>query len=78
MQAGIGAVRGGLDLGRVRSVGDAVRLAERVLLAGGQRRARINAWSAVCENRRHAADRVDGTAPSGVRGGGPTGSRQHA
>ncbi|MEV4614236.1 hypothetical protein AB0K43_16810 [Kitasatospora sp. NPDC049258] len=68
MQAGIGAVRGGLALGQVRSVKDAVRLAERVLLAGGQHRARINAWSAVCENRRHAADRVDDSAPTGARG----------
>ncbi|MEU6235792.1 hypothetical protein [Kitasatospora sp. NPDC047058] len=41
----------------IRSVGTALRLAESVLLAGGQRQARRNAWAAVCENRRYAADR---------------------
>ncbi|MGW2544190.1 hypothetical protein ACWC5I_25755 [Kitasatospora sp. NPDC001574] len=41
----------------IRSVGTALRLAESVLLAGGQRQARRNAWSAVCENRQYAADR---------------------
>jgi hypothetical protein len=48
----------------IRSVGgSALRLAESVLLAGGQRQARQNAWAAVCENRRHAADRTGGAAP---------------
>ncbi|MFJ2861606.1 hypothetical protein [Kitasatospora sp. NPDC087314] len=42
---------------RIRSVGVALRFAESVLLAGGQRQARRNAWAAVCENRRYAADR---------------------
>ncbi|MEV8324992.1 hypothetical protein ACFV84_02970 [Kitasatospora sp. NPDC059811] len=42
---------------RIRSVGVALRLAESVLLAGGQQQARRNAWAAVCENRRYAADR---------------------
>ncbi|MEV7600320.1 hypothetical protein AB0O91_23380 [Kitasatospora sp. NPDC089797] len=42
---------------RVRSVGAALRFAESVLLAPGQRHARRNAWTAVCENREHAADR---------------------
>ncbi|MEU9041174.1 MULTISPECIES: hypothetical protein [unclassified Kitasatospora] len=42
---------------RIRSVGVALRFAESVLLAPGQRHARRNAWAAVCENRRHAADR---------------------
>lgn len=41
----------------LRSVGSALRLAESVLLAGGQQHARRNAWRAVCENRRYAADR---------------------
>ncbi|MFD0276006.1 hypothetical protein ACFVHB_19150 [Kitasatospora sp. NPDC127111] len=41
----------------IRSMGTALRLAESVLLAGGQRQARRNAWAAVCENRRYAADR---------------------
>ncbi|MER5638566.1 hypothetical protein ABT095_16585 [Kitasatospora sp. NPDC002227] len=45
------------EMRRVRSVGDALRLAETVLLAGGQRQARRNAWASVCENRRYAADR---------------------
>ncbi|MFJ6380387.1 hypothetical protein ACIQI7_10345 [Kitasatospora sp. NPDC092039] len=42
---------------RIRSVGVALRFAESVLLAPGQRHARSNAWAAVCENRRYAADR---------------------
>ncbi|MFB7471181.1 hypothetical protein [Kitasatospora sp. NPDC056184] len=42
---------------RIRSVGAALRFAESVLLDGGQRQARRNAWAAVCENRRYAADR---------------------
>ncbi|MFE2411557.1 hypothetical protein ACFXDE_24725 [Kitasatospora sp. NPDC059408] len=51
---------------RIRSVGVAVRFAESVLMAGGQRHARRNAWAAVCENRRHAADRHhDDAAPAG-------------
>ncbi|MFJ3215943.1 hypothetical protein ACIPLC_08505 [Kitasatospora sp. NPDC086801] len=53
---------------RIRSVGVALRFAESVLLAGGQRQARRNAWAAVCENRRYAADRrhdarAAGTSP---------------
>ncbi|MFC9329113.1 hypothetical protein [Kitasatospora sp. NPDC057015] len=51
---------------RIRSVGGtALRLAESVLLASGQRQARQNAWAAVCENRRHAADRATGALPTG-------------
>jgi hypothetical protein len=46
----------------VRSVGGALRLAESVLLAGGRQQARLNAWTAVCENRRNAADRESGEA----------------
>ncbi|MFF2076202.1 hypothetical protein ACFVXG_15770 [Kitasatospora sp. NPDC058162] len=42
---------------RIRSVGAALRFAESVLLAPGQQHARRNAWAAVCENRRYAADR---------------------
>ncbi|MFE7564827.1 hypothetical protein [Kitasatospora sp. NPDC057500] len=42
---------------RIRSMGVALRFAESVLLSGGQRQARRNAWAAVCENRRYAADR---------------------
>ncbi|MFD5431993.1 hypothetical protein ACFWJ4_07415 [Kitasatospora sp. NPDC127067] len=42
---------------RIRSVGVALRFAESVLLAPGQRHARRNAWAAVCENRQYAADR---------------------
>ena len=61
-QVARGGVRRGFALGQVRSVGDALRLAENVLLAGGQRQARRNAWASVCENRRYAADREHGTA----------------
>ncbi|MCX5213340.1 hypothetical protein OG689_29435 [Kitasatospora sp. NBC_00240] len=51
---------------RIRSVGgSALRLAESVLLASGQRQARQNAWAAVCENRRHAEDRALGAAVTG-------------
>ena len=40
-------------------LGGALRMAESVLLRGGQQTARRNAWDAVCENRRHAQDRED-------------------
>ncbi|MCG6493254.1 hypothetical protein [Kitasatospora sp. A2-31] len=49
----------------IRSVGTALRLAESVLLAGGQRQARRNAWAAVCENRRYAAARERDALPVG-------------
>ncbi|MFI2611088.1 hypothetical protein [Kitasatospora sp. NPDC018619] len=56
---------------RIRSMGVALRFAESVLLAPGQRHARRNAWAAVCEDRQHAADRrhdravtAAGTVPS--------------
>jgi hypothetical protein len=49
-----GFVNGGL-----RSVGGALRKAESVLFSSGQQVARRNAWDAVCENRRHAADRAE-------------------
>ncbi|MFD5463800.1 hypothetical protein ACFWIQ_13410 [Kitasatospora sp. NPDC127059] len=52
---------------RIRSVGAALRFAESVLLAPGQRHARRNAWAAVCENREHAADRRN-DAPAGSAG----------
>ncbi|BFV59682.1 hypothetical protein KCMC57_up47860 [Kitasatospora sp. CMC57] len=39
-----------------------LRRTERMLLTGGQQRARRNAWSAVCENSRHAADRSQAAA----------------
>ncbi|MFJ9695074.1 hypothetical protein [Kitasatospora sp. NPDC101183] len=51
-------------IGTVGTVGAALRFAESVLLAPGQRHARRNAWAAVCENRRHAADRVHAAALS--------------
>ncbi|MEV0187350.1 hypothetical protein AB0I39_02280 [Kitasatospora purpeofusca] len=57
----------------LRSVGTALRLAESVLLAGGQRQARRNAWAAVCENRRHAAARELDGGPVGAPAGGPVG-----
>jgi hypothetical protein len=54
-----GSIRTGLIGGGLRSVGDALRMAEQVLLRGGQQTARRNAWDAVCENRRQAQDRED-------------------
>ncbi|MFJ8430150.1 hypothetical protein ACIQ9P_02485 [Kitasatospora sp. NPDC094019] len=57
----------------LRSVGTALRLAESVLLAGGQRQARRNAWAAVCENRRYAAAREFGGGPTDVPAGAPGG-----
>ncbi|MFD7867284.1 hypothetical protein [Streptomyces sp. NPDC057682] len=40
------------------SVTGALRAVESLLLAGGQRTARRNAWTAVLEDRRRAEDRV--------------------
>ncbi|MGA5816380.1 hypothetical protein ACPC54_00760 [Kitasatospora sp. NPDC094028] len=65
---------------RIGPVGVALRFAESVLLAPGQRRARRNAWAAVCENRRYAADRRhDAAATADARavagGRGATGGR---
>ncbi|WP_329563579.1 hypothetical protein [Kitasatospora sp. NBC_01266] len=57
------------------TIGTAIRLAENVLLAGGRRQARLNAWSAVCENRRHAADRE--AARIGLPAHRPTRPRTH-
>ncbi|AUY52056.1 hypothetical protein [Streptomyces sp. CB01881] len=53
----------------IRSVSTALRLAESVLLAGGQRQARRNAWAAVCENRQYAADRERDTRPGSPAAG---------
>ncbi|MFI8516625.1 hypothetical protein ACIGEZ_02145 [Streptomyces sp. NPDC085481] len=41
------------------SVTDALRAVEALLLAGGQRTARRNAWTSVLEDRRRAKDRVE-------------------
>ncbi|MET9483548.1 hypothetical protein [Streptomyces sp. NPDC006638] len=41
------------------SVGTALRVVESLLLSGGQRTARRNAWTAVQEDRRRARDRVE-------------------
>jgi hypothetical protein len=41
----------------IPSVTDALRAVEAVLLRGGQRTARQNAWTAVLEDRRRAKDR---------------------
>ncbi|WP_335931833.1 SCO2195 family GlnR-regulated protein [Streptomyces sp. PTD5-9] len=43
----------------VPSVTHALRAVESLLLAGGQRTARRNAWTAVLEDRRRAKDRVE-------------------
>ncbi|MEV7183456.1 hypothetical protein [Kitasatospora sp. NPDC093102] len=53
---------------RIRSMGVALRFAESVLLAPGQQHARRNAWAAVCENRRYAADRQHDDAAAGAAG----------
>ncbi|MET8698971.1 hypothetical protein ABZW10_08885 [Kitasatospora sp. NPDC004723] len=58
---------------RIRSMGVALRFAESVLLSGGQRQARRNAWAAVCENRRYAADRRHDALVSGAPPGPPSG-----
>ncbi|MFD7748973.1 hypothetical protein ACFV2V_32360 [Streptomyces sp. NPDC059698] len=41
------------------SVTTALRAVESLLLSGGQRTARRNAWTAVLEDRRRARDRVE-------------------
>ncbi|MET8676434.1 hypothetical protein ABZW18_02220 [Streptomyces sp. NPDC004647] len=41
----------------IPSVTDALRAVEEVLMRGGQRTARRNAWTAVLEDRRRAKDR---------------------
>ncbi|MFI1399003.1 hypothetical protein [Streptomyces sp. NPDC020681] len=43
----------------IPSVTDALRAMESLLLGGGQRTARRNAWTAVLEDRRRAKDRVE-------------------
>ncbi|MFI9624379.1 hypothetical protein [Streptomyces sp. NPDC052042] len=43
----------------VTSVTHALRAVESLLLNGGQRTARRNAWTAVLEDRRRARDRVE-------------------
>ncbi|MFF8829117.1 hypothetical protein [Streptomyces sp. NPDC015131] len=40
-------------------VTDALRVMEALLLSGGQRTARRNAWTSVLEDRRRARDRVE-------------------
>ncbi|WP_380284827.1 hypothetical protein [Kitasatospora purpeofusca] len=59
---------------RIRSMGAALRFAESVLLDGGQRQARRNAWAAVCENRRYAADRRHDALASGALAGAASGA----
>ncbi|MEU1144009.1 hypothetical protein ACFYO9_13545 [Streptomyces sp. NPDC005863] len=43
----------------IPSVGDALRAVESLLMSGGQRTARRNAWTSVLEDRRRAKDRVE-------------------
>ncbi|UYQ61730.1 hypothetical protein [Streptomyces peucetius] len=43
----------------IPSVTGALRAMESLLLSGGQRTARRNAWAAVLEDRRRAKDRVE-------------------
>ncbi|QIQ07160.1 hypothetical protein HA039_25145 [Streptomyces liangshanensis] len=49
----------GLPAVALPSVGTALRVVESLLLSGGQRTARRNAWTAVQEDRRRARDRVE-------------------
>ncbi|KUN86649.1 hypothetical protein AQJ66_11495 [Streptomyces bungoensis] len=43
----------------IPSFADALRAVESVLMSGGQRTARRNAWNSVLEDRRRAKDRVE-------------------
>ncbi|QES41232.1 hypothetical protein DEJ49_09585 [Streptomyces venezuelae] len=43
----------------IPSVADALRAVESLLMSGGQRTARRNAWTSVLEDRRRAKDRVE-------------------
>ncbi|CAK7285229.1 hypothetical protein [Streptomyces misionensis] len=44
------------------SLTDALRAVESLLMSGGQRTARRNAWNSVLEDRRRARDRVEAQA----------------
>lgn len=77
MGAVSGAPRGTMP-NRMPSVGGALRYAESVLLGSGQQHARRNAWAAVCENRRHAAEREYDPAEPVPSGAGTSGTdRRH-
>ncbi|MBQ0830042.1 SCO2195 family GlnR-regulated protein [Streptomyces tagetis] len=43
----------------IPSFGTALRAVESLLMSGGQRTARRNAWTSVLEDRRRARDRVE-------------------
>ncbi|MGW5372660.1 SCO2195 family GlnR-regulated protein [Streptomyces sp. NPDC004009] len=43
----------------IPSVTDALRAVESLLMSGGQRTARRNAWNCVLEDRRRAKDRIE-------------------
>ncbi|MZD05981.1 hypothetical protein GTW43_12915 [Streptomyces sp. SID5785] len=43
----------------IPTVTDALRAVESLLMSGGQRHARRNAWTSVLEDRRRAKDRVE-------------------
>ncbi len=43
----------------IPSFADALRAVEALLMSGGQRTARRNAWTSVLEDRRRAKDRVE-------------------
>ncbi|MFD8719367.1 hypothetical protein ACFV2H_15520 [Streptomyces sp. NPDC059629] len=43
----------------IPSFTDALRAVESILMSGGQRTARQNAWTSVLEDRRRAKDRVE-------------------
>ncbi|MCD0481735.1 hypothetical protein LO771_04730 [Streptacidiphilus sp. ASG 303] len=56
----------------------ALRMAESVLFSGGQQVARRNAWDAVCENRRQAADRAETATVLGALAAARTTAAQDA
>ncbi|MEV7427797.1 hypothetical protein [Streptomyces sp. NPDC091212] len=58
-QAVAAASRTALALPPLPSLSGALRAMETLLLAGGQRTARRNAWTAVLEDRSRAKDRVE-------------------
>ena len=43
----------------IPSLADALRAVESLLMSGGQRTARQNAWTSVLEDRRRAKDRIE-------------------
>ncbi|MEZ7004207.1 hypothetical protein [Streptomyces sp. AD55] len=55
----------------IPSFGTALRAVESLLMSGGQRTARRNAWTSVLEDRRRARDRVETERVLGGSSEGP-------